>query len=149
MKYQVDENRFFEVLKNGEHRCGYCGIDLDAKSIVADFKIPRSLGGEDTLDNLLAVCKDCAKLKGQQTVEEFRANIFESISLFLDRAYDAYEKVSGLMDDDTAVDVMTALVSTKMVMKRKIITNAVTFHFEKEKEVIATPLVPDNAEVRQ
>lgn len=147
MKYQVDEQRFFEVLKGSEYRCGYCGGNLDDKSVVPDFKMPRSLGGEDTLENLLAVCKDCAKSKGHQTVEEFRGNIFEGISEMIDKAYDAYEKVSGLLDDGTDDDVRAALVSAKMVMKRKIISQAVKFFFEREVKV--APLMPDEKEVRQ
>lgn len=147
MKHKVDEQIFFEVLKAGEYRCGYCGIVLDAKSIVADFKIPRSLGGQDNVDNLLAVCKGCSKLKGHRTVEEFRAGIFESISEFIDKAYDAYERVSGLLDDGTDNDVRAALVSAKLVMKRRIDIQAVTFFFERSNISVA-PLV-DEPVIRQ
>lgn len=148
MKHQVDEQRFFEVLKRGEYRCGYCGTDLDDKSIIPDYKTPRSLGGEDTFDNLLAACKDCSKLKSHQTVEEFRVSILEGISKMIDKAYDAYEKVTGLLDDDTDNDVRANLVNAKMSMKHKISIRAVVFFFER-REIKVAPLMVDKTEVRQ
>lgn len=148
MKHQVNEQLFFKILKDSEFRCGYCGTDLSDKTLTADYKIPRSLGGEDTLDNLLAACKDCAKMKGHQTVEEFRAGIFEKISEAIDKAYDAYEKVSGLLAVDTDNDVRAALVSAKMIMNRKIMDREVTFSFEEE-EIKAIPIGVSETEVRQ
>lgn len=48
------------VLRRDGHRCAWCG----AKATHADHVVPRSLGGPDTLANLVASCARCNQSRG-------------------------------------------------------------------------------------
>lgn len=54
------------VLRRDEHRCAYCG----GHAATIDHVLPRSRGGLDTWDNLVACCVRCNNLKGDRTPEE-------------------------------------------------------------------------------
>lgn len=51
------------VLRRDGHRCGYCG----RPATTVDHIHPRSRGGEDTWENLVACCLDCNNAKGDRT----------------------------------------------------------------------------------
>lgn len=51
------------VLRRDGHRCGYCG----RPATTVDHIPPRSRGGEDTWENLVACCLDCNNAKGDRT----------------------------------------------------------------------------------
>ena len=54
------------VLRRDEHRCAYCGR---AASTI-DHVLPRSRGGRDTWENLVACCLRCNNVKGDRTPQE-------------------------------------------------------------------------------
>ncbi len=54
------------VLRRDEHRCGYCG--KPASTI--DHVLPRSRGGRDTWENLVACCLRCNNTKSDRTPAE-------------------------------------------------------------------------------
>lgn len=54
------------VLRRDDHRCVYCGR---AASTV-DHVLPRSRGGRDTWENLVAACLPCNGRKGDRTPSE-------------------------------------------------------------------------------
>ncbi len=55
------------VLRRDRFRCQYCGSrDL----LTIDHVMPRSRGGRDTWDNLVAACTRCNNRKGNRTPEE-------------------------------------------------------------------------------
>lgn len=54
------------VLRRDAHRCGYCG---KAASTI-DHILPRSRGGEDSWENLVACCLRCNNAKGSRTPAE-------------------------------------------------------------------------------
>ncbi|RZU66148.1 5-methylcytosine-specific restriction endonuclease McrA [Microterricola gilva] len=54
------------VLRRDEHRCGYCG--KSASTI--DHVLPRSRGGRDTWENLVACCLRCNNVKSDRTPAE-------------------------------------------------------------------------------
>ncbi|MGK9475896.1 HNH endonuclease [Melioribacter sp. OK-6-Me] len=56
------------ILKRDGHRCAYCGRgDLP---LTVDHVIPKSRGGTDTWENLVAACLPCNNRKGDRTPEE-------------------------------------------------------------------------------
>jgi 5-methylcytosine-specific restriction endonuclease McrA len=59
------------VLRRDNHRCGYCG---SAASTI-DHVMPRSRGGKDTWENLVACCLRCNNLKGDRTPAEMNWNL--------------------------------------------------------------------------
>lgn len=54
------------VLRRDAHRCAYCG---KAASTI-DHVMPRSRGGADTWENLVACCLRCNNIKGDRTPQE-------------------------------------------------------------------------------
>src|SRR5690606_15955538 len=55
------------VLKRDGHRCQYCGKSDD---LTIDHVLPRSRGGVDTWENLVAACNRCNHRKGNRTPQE-------------------------------------------------------------------------------
>lgn len=54
------------VLRRDEHRCAYC----EGHATTIDHVLPRSRGGQDSWENLVACCVRCNNKKGNRTPEE-------------------------------------------------------------------------------
>lgn len=54
-------------------RCYYCGARLQLKDATADHKIPISLGGKTSRENVAAACFGCNQRKASIPYQEFRA----------------------------------------------------------------------------
>ncbi len=54
------------VLRRDGHRCAYC----QGHATTVDHIVPRSRGGSDTWENLVACCVRCNNGKGNRTPEE-------------------------------------------------------------------------------
>lgn len=54
------------VLRRDGQRCGYCG----ATATTIDHVLPRSRGGKDTWENLVACCLKCNNIKSDRTPRE-------------------------------------------------------------------------------
>ncbi|HWL02358.1 MAG TPA: HNH endonuclease [Microbacteriaceae bacterium] len=54
------------VLRRDAQRCGYCG----SAATTIDHVLPRSRGGADSWENLVACCLRCNNLKGDRTPKE-------------------------------------------------------------------------------
>lgn len=54
------------VLRRDNHRCGYC----QASASTIDHVLPRSRGGKDEWENLVACCLKCNNIKGDRTPQE-------------------------------------------------------------------------------
>jgi len=55
------------VLKRDKNRCHYCG----KRAYQADHVVPRSRGGETSMDNLVACCSTCNYSKGGANYYDF------------------------------------------------------------------------------
>lgn len=54
------------VLRRDSHRCAYCSHHAST----IDHVIPRSRGGSDSWENLVACCLKCNNIKGDRTPQE-------------------------------------------------------------------------------
>lgn len=54
------------VLRRDRDRCGYCG----GHATTIDHVLPRSRGGDDSWENLVAACLRCNNKKGDRTPRE-------------------------------------------------------------------------------
>ena len=59
-----------QVLRRDAYTCTYCGMP-DANEV--DHVYPKSRGGEDTLDNLVACCRTC-NIKKKDSTDVFLAH---------------------------------------------------------------------------
>lgn len=131
MNPRITGNVYMEVLGKTEYRCGYCGVGLDDKSTDVSLIFPRSLGGLDDIDNLMACCKGCKKLKGHLTLEEFRAFVFNSISEVVNKAFDQVAKVIHLLKPEDRDEIEGALVNVNTMLKSRVHGGAHSFFFER------------------
>lgn len=58
-------NKRKEVLSRDGYTCTRCGV---TKNLSIDHRTPLSLGGDDSMDNLTTLCKDCHENKDQRNI---------------------------------------------------------------------------------
>lgn len=56
------------ILERDDHSCQYCNYRGD--QLTLDHVLPRSRGGQDTWDNMVAACVRCNVKKGNRTPKE-------------------------------------------------------------------------------
>ncbi len=56
------------ILKRDGHKCQYCG--KSGGNLTIDHIVPRSQGGEDTWENLVAACVSCNNRKDDRSPDE-------------------------------------------------------------------------------
>lgn len=66
-------SELMRLLKFQEYRCALSGEKLTPNTAELDHKIPKSNGGEDTIENLQWLDRNVNKMKGRLTTEEFVA----------------------------------------------------------------------------
>lgn len=67
---QVGKKTRFEVFKRDSFTCQYCGSTPPKAILHVDHINPVSLGGKNSLDNLLTACSDCNLGKGATPLSE-------------------------------------------------------------------------------
>lgn len=58
------------VLARDNYQCQYCGCYPGKGELSIDHILPRSRGGQNTWENVVAACKRCNQRKGNRTPEE-------------------------------------------------------------------------------
>jgi len=58
------------ILTRDQNTCQYCGKTLSPVKLTIDHVFPRSRGGKDTWENLVACCSPCNRRKDDMTPEE-------------------------------------------------------------------------------
>ena len=65
---RIPRSLWIKAIQKLDGRCWFCG--QEAKTI--DHATPRSLGGRNTIDNLIPACLLCNNTKGDMGVSQFR-----------------------------------------------------------------------------
>lgn len=72
-KNQFDKPTRGLILKRDRHTCQYCGYSGDKMTV--DHLLPRSRGGKDSYNNLVASCLPCNNSKDDRTPEEWASSL--------------------------------------------------------------------------
>ncbi len=56
------------IIRRDNYRCQYCGVS--SSNLTVDHVIPKSRGGTDSWENLVAACIPCNNKKANRTPEE-------------------------------------------------------------------------------
>ncbi len=86
--------------------CMYCGKPHSASELTRDHIVPRSAGGRDSWQNVVAACRRCNQFKGDRSLDvlnmellalPYRPNLAEYLALVNDRRIlaDQMEFLSG------------------------------------------------------
>jgi hypothetical protein len=78
-------DRLFVLNKYDKH-CGYCGCELDLRSMQVDHIIPKCNGGTNQVENLMPSCRRCNHYKRGGGVEYLRYLLL-SMKSKLERIY--------------------------------------------------------------
>lgn len=57
------------------HICAYCGVKYSRDELTRDHIVPRSRGGQDKWENVVAACGGCNKYKDARTPQEAHMNL--------------------------------------------------------------------------
>jgi 5-methylcytosine-specific restriction endonuclease McrA len=78
------------LFRRDNYHCMYCGHKFHERSLTRDHVVPRSKGGGDNWENVVAACQRCNHHKADRTPEQagmkllavpFRPNTFEAMYL--------------------------------------------------------------------
>mgnify|MGYP001410111451 CR=1 FL=1 len=58
------------IVWRDNNKCQYCGNYFPPDKLTMDHVLPKSRGGKNTWENLVAACKKCNQKKGSRTVTE-------------------------------------------------------------------------------
>ena len=59
------------------HKCAYCGCDLEYKDMQVDHATPLRIGGSDDVSNYMPACRSCNHYKSTLDIEGFRNYLSE------------------------------------------------------------------------
>lgn len=81
-KYEISKKEIDGLIKSAlGKKCPYCKEELKADVISLDHIIPRSVGGEDSIENLEIICDRCNRMKGELKKKEYE-KLLEQIDTF-------------------------------------------------------------------
>ena len=58
------------IFLRDNHQCQYCGLSLPLKELTCDHVKPKSQGGGNSWENIVAACGPCNRRKGGRTPEQ-------------------------------------------------------------------------------
>lgn len=82
------------LLHTTNYRCAHCGKPLTKYTATIEHIFPRSWGGDNTMNNLTVLCRQCNVLKSDKIVGiQFykyikKPNVYSYTSYFRKRGYD-------------------------------------------------------------
>lgn len=104
-------------LQRQNSACLYCGTTISLVDSEMDHIVPDSLGGANTRDNLVAVCRDCNQAKGNQSFAEFAATGLRS-SVSLDEAVQRVRGWQRVDESSSALQRLKKDVTRRLKMTR-------------------------------
>lgn len=68
--YRMQQVSKRNILVRDSYRCMYCGKRGTGNELELEHIVPKSRGGKNTWENLVAACRKCNQKKGDRTPEE-------------------------------------------------------------------------------
>lgn len=110
-RYDANEANILKqrLLDQTDHKCIYCGKDINLENVEVDHIIPVSISCDDSLSNKVVCCKSCNQVKGQKApleyiqVAEAQKDFKERVNTYAKKLSDA--KISNLLFDGNTQDI--------------------------------------------
>lgn len=77
--YFTDQALRSGLMQRDNWRCRYCGEPVTTGTATLDHIVPRSLGGQNTPENLTTACLTCNAIKAGRTYEAAAPNILAAL----------------------------------------------------------------------
>lgn len=116
MQHQLQEDIRQEVLERYNYRCQFCGVTEDqhkderGRGLDIHHIIPRRMGGDDTVKNLISVCVEC-----HRTLESTQGDAIEQMKENL-LTEDEYEDKVKELEKNLEVEVRQRRMSNEDLM---------------------------------
>lgn len=78
---EITGKQLEEMFHKQEHKCVYCGVELNGLNVTGDHIVPLTKNGAHTLDNIQLVCRSCNEAKFQSSDEAYRS-LLEMVNSF-------------------------------------------------------------------
>ena len=75
LKIGHTEAEWLALLDAQDHECYYCRIELTEFNRSRDHRIPLIRGGDDSISNIVAVCRRCNSKKSTMTEAEYKSKL--------------------------------------------------------------------------
>lgn len=97
----VSKRLRFEILRRDNHTCQYCGEKAPDVTLHVDHVKPKTLGGNDSPENLVTACKDCNTGKTSSSLDAPLVAAIAQRNLDWEiRAAELSAKMRGTLDRD-------------------------------------------------
>ena len=68
----VCKSKRIKVMHRDKQTCQYCGELVDWETYTLDHINPKTLGGDNALENLVVACRSCNSTKNSRSLYDFR-----------------------------------------------------------------------------
>lgn len=108
-------------------RCAYCGRRRKRRGqLTCDHVVPLAAGGQSWRDNLVPCCRPCNHLKGQESLEDFRALLASAVVANLDNV--SKKKRAWWM-------------KLKSLASHFLVNGRIVFYFERARPAFTSPVL--------
>lgn len=98
----------YRVLHRCGYQCNYCARTISLKTMELDHVLPKSAGGGNEEENIVAACQKCNGLKSNRTPEQWREAISQALTEAFERAERIVASHARFVDAKTAIELREA-----------------------------------------
>lgn len=114
------------LYRETEGRCIYCGAIICPDDVTCDHIVPRACGGDNSVRNYVACCRECNEAKGHLSVSEFVAGMSERrrrkygerVADLVRKGYLSGEKSKILLGDVPREHVLSKVIPSAAPVRR-------------------------------
>lgn len=107
----MKKTKRFDVFKRDSFSCGYCGRKPPEVTLEVDHINPKSLGGDDDINNLITACFDCNRGKRDKPLDNIPSSLVENLATMKEKAAQVKEYNKFLAKIQKSEDGMVEIIA--------------------------------------